>query len=866
MSNLSELLPAGGGGKNVDFVASGTLASGQTVALKSDGTVTAVDETAISGAVGTTSQFSGGDIASSAIAYDSTNNKILVAYSDYTASQNGKAVVGTVSGTNITFGTPVQFSGPTLGDNNRRIGICFNSTEGKFVIAYRDSSINNSGRAITATISGTSVSFGSSAVFTTDVTNYQACSYDSTSNKVVIVYSNDSDGGDGYGVVATISGTSLSFGTPVEFESGYTYFPVPVYDSNANKTVIVYRDGGNSNYGTAIVATVSSTAISYGSSVVFEAAQTEHQTAAFDSVNNKIVIAYADMGNSGYGTSIVGTVSGTSISFGTAAVFHSIATGNVQMQAAYNVKARKTVIGYGGSSVDGTYVEATVSGTSLSFSSPVTFESVGYINQAPAVAAYDSTNFLVLFSFREAAVGTGDAVAIRSAYTSTNNTDFIGITDAAISNSATGEVVVQGGVITNSNLFPLAYTGSVGSEVVFEAARADYSMPIFDSSNNKVVIIYADNGDSSHGKAIVGTVSGSSISYGTAVTFNAATTTRISGTFDSNSNKVVIAFGDDGDSSKVKSIVGTVSGTSISFGSEATITTNTTGVSTTTTFDSNSNKVVVFYRDDGNSEYGTAAVGTVSGTSISFGTPVVFESAGTGIVQSSSTFDTSANKTVVAYRDIGNSSNGTAIVGTVSGTSISFGTAVVFHAASTEETLCAFDSVNNKVVVAYRDNAAPKALASRVGTISGTSISFGTEATVQSITSYIAYPAMSYSPDSQRVVIVYMNADNSSYGTYALGSVSGTDITYDTPVVFAAASTEDCGIAYDTNADKFVVSFKDTANSNHGTSVVLTLTGAVPALTIGSDYYVQDDGTLATTVSSVPAGRALSATSILLEG
>ena len=33
MSNLSELLPAGGGGKNVDFVASGTIGNGQTVAV-----------------------------------------------------------------------------------------------------------------------------------------------------------------------------------------------------------------------------------------------------------------------------------------------------------------------------------------------------------------------------------------------------------------------------------------------------------------------------------------------------------------------------------------------------------------------------------------------------------------------------------------------------------------------------------------------------------------------------------------------------------------------------------------------------------------------------------------------------------------
>jgi len=40
----------------------------------------------------------------------------------------------------------------------------------------------------------------------------------------------------------------------------------------------------------------------------------------------------------------------------------------------------------------------------------------------------------------------------------------------------------------------------------------------------------------------------------------------------------------------------------------------------------------------------------------------------------------------------------------------------------------------------------------------------------------------------------------------------------------------------------------------------------VSGLTIGSDYYVQANGTLSTTTSTVPAGRALSATSILLEG
>ena len=44
-------------------------------------------------------------------------------------------------------------------------------------------------------------------------------------------------------------------------------------------------------------------------------------------------------------------------------------------------------------------------------------------------------------------------------------------------------------------------------------------------------------------------------------------------------------------------------------------------------YDTNSQKVLITYQDVGNSNYGTAIVGTVSGTSISFGTATVFKSA-----------------------------------------------------------------------------------------------------------------------------------------------------------------------------------------------------------------------------------------------
>jgi hypothetical protein len=54
---------------------------------------------------------------------------------------------------------------------------------------------------------------------------------------------------------------------------------------------------------------------------------------------------------------------------------------------------------------------------------------------------------------------------------------------------------------------------------------------------------------------------------------------------------------------------------------------------------------------------------------------------------------------------------GTAVVGTVSGTSISFGTAVVFESATSSYISTAFDSLNNKVVIAYSDQDNALALA-----------------------------------------------------------------------------------------------------------------------------------------------------------
>ena len=313
-------------------------------------------------------------------------------------------------------------------------------------------------------------------------------------------------------------------------------------------------------------------------------------------------------------------------------------------------------------------------------------------------------------------------------------------------------------------------TRNYGDPVVFESATTQYISSTYDSTNDRVVIAYSDVGNSYYGTAIVGTVSGTSISFGTAVVFESAAASFISATYDSTNNRVVIAYQDEGNSSYGTAIVGTVSGTSISFGT-AVVFESALVQYNSATYDSTNDRVVVAYQDYANSQYGTAIVGTVSGTSISFGTAVVFESAETYYL--TATYDSTNNQVVIAYRDGGNSNAGTAIVGTVSGTSISFGTAVVFQ-ASINRISAVYDSLHNRVVIAYQNSGATNAGTSIVGTVSGTSISFGAPVVFDS--GNITFIYSTYDSTNDRVVVGYRAPSSTFYGTAVVGSPGASTV------------------------------------------------------------------------------------------
>ena len=858
----------------VRAIASGAITDGAPVIVNADGTVSlaGTQSSAVGASVNLTS--GGTRTGDTAIAYDSNSNRYVAAFYDHGNSQYGTAVVASVSGTTVSVGTSAVFVSASI----IYIAIAFDSNTNKFLIVYRDGGNSNYGTGVVGTVdsSDNSISFGTPVVFESANSRYMGIDFDSNANKFVIAYEDNGNSGYGTAVVATISGTNVSFGTPVVFHSvNISNDPLPVtFDSSNNKVLISYRDNGNSSYGTSIVGTVSGTSISFGTDAVYASVNASTMGSVFDSSNNKIVIAYRDTANSNYGTAVVATISSTSVSFGTPVVFNSAASTDFGL--AFSTQLNKTLITYqdGGTVVNG--ILGTVSSTSISFGSEISLSgaSSGSTSSGQRIesgVAFNTTdsNFLIVSGAADGS-SSGQVFAHTSEFDPLTTENFIGFAHAAYADGQKATVKTTGSIARNIPQIASA-SDAFGDETVFESADSTWIASTFDSNSNKVVIGYRDVGNSNYGTAIVATVSGSSISYGTPVVYNSAATSQNVLTFDSSNNKVVIAYNNGGDSGHGYAIVGTVSSTSISFGSAAEFE-NAAISDHSITFDSNVNRVVISFRDEGNSNYATAIVGAVSGTSISFGSPVVYESANPE--EQAITFDSNSNKVVIAYRDHGNSQHGTAIVGTVdsSDNSISFGSAAVFNAAQTKVGGITFDSNSNKVVIVYSDIGNGQNGTAIVGTVSGTSISFGSESVFKDAQIEIeSRTHTTFNSGINKVIITYMRiSDDGAYyaGTVVTGTVSGTDITFATPVVFNAATSTYSTPIYDSSNNRTVITYRDVGNSNYGTAIVLVHAGTPEDLTIGQQYFVQTDGSLGTSADSpsVIAGTAIGASDIIVKG
>ena len=358
-----------------------------------------------------------------------------------------------------------------------------------------------------------------------------------------------------------------------------------------------------------------------------------------------------------------------------------------------------------------------------------------------------------------------------------------------------------------------------GAENVFNSAYTNWiSVSALDSTH--FVVAYKDDGGDDYGICRVGLISGTTISsYGAENVFNSAITSYIS-VSALDSTHFVVAYMDGGDSNHGTAKVGLVSGTTISsYGAENefnSVTTNRISVSAL-----DSTHFIVAYKDEAGDDYGIARIGLTSGTTISsYGAENIFNSAKTGYISVSALDSTHF---VVAYMDDGGADHGCARIGlTNGGTTISsYGAENCFNSAITNYiSVSALDSTH--FVVVYKDDGGDDYGCARIGLISGTTISsYGAENVFNSAaTDHISVSAL----DSTHFVVVYRDWGNSYYGNATVGLTDGgtTISSYTAENVFNSAATDHISVS-GIDSTHFVIGYRDTGNLSYGTAIVGTI-------------------------------------------
>ncbi|MBI2175704.1 MAG: hypothetical protein HYU35_03170, partial [Parcubacteria group bacterium] len=218
-----------------------------------------------------------------------------------TAGTAGQVLTSNGAGVDPTFQAAAGGSSTQLTQNFTASGTI---TQGDVV------ALNADGTVATGFTAPVAVTYTSVAKL--DATHY-VVAYNDTTNSV------------GKAVVCSVSTTTSTCGTPVTFNAATSnYISVSALDST--HFVVSYQDGGNSNYGTAIVGLTNgaTTISSYGAENVFNSASSQYTSvSALDATH--FVASYQDVGNSYYGTAIVGLTDGatTISSYGAENVFNS---------------------------------------------------------------------------------------------------------------------------------------------------------------------------------------------------------------------------------------------------------------------------------------------------------------------------------------------------------------------------------------------------------------------------------------------------------------------------------------------------------------------------------------------------------------
>jgi len=460
MSNLSELLPAGGGGKEVDFVASGTLPNGKPVILKTNGQVEVVAGSSLSESVPAATPVvfnSNGNAYYVHVSFDPTNaNKFVMAYRDVSYGNRGTAIIGTVSGTSLSFGSEFIFEYNATAE----IAVKFaTNIANKFVVVFHHSGNSQRLQGIVGTVSGTSISYGSlsQAMGDNNIYDIDMDMDPGVTGRFAVVYRAAQNNQRGQVIIGTVSGTSLSWGNEATYKSSYAYYGKIRYISS-NKFLIAYRNQTSqqaNNTGMARVGSVSGTSISYGTDTTFHSGATNAIGMDVD-VSGAAVISYRnDVGSAYTGQVLIANVSGTSVSFSAPTQFHGpMASGATSCDPN---NAGTFVLAFTDNS--NSYAKLAIgsfSGTTITMGTTHTVDTYGEyygVDFDPQGTGKFVVGYSGPSSKGKAAVGQ-----LESADTNLTTTNFLGTSTEAYTNGQTATIALQGGISTNQTSLTIGST------------------------------------------------------------------------------------------------------------------------------------------------------------------------------------------------------------------------------------------------------------------------------------------------------------------------------------------------------------------------------------------------------------------------
>lgn len=433
--------PAPASAGTVTAVASGSLSDGTKVVLNSDGTVSAVVATAgayttyapmtpVNSGNGTSGRFG------YSVAYSTTDDRFLLVWVGQ-SSVDIYGAVGQLTGSTITFGTTTAlYSGSIISPTYSGVQALYASVSNRIVVSfYRQSdgflaqtlcSITPSTNSVTPITTTTNGSHGYNYP-------YFSCCYSPVSN-VVFTAKFNSIGYTGY-FVTSVSASSLSQGAAYHVEySSPAQLVSCCYCSGIDKFAIAYRN--SSNYPVVALGTLSGTSVSFGSENVLNSQTTytssySPMAVAYSPAASQLLVCYTKTGD-GYLYAKAGTVSGNSVTFGSEGYMAFIGNNYYPYYGFYDSVTQRILVSniYGAQAI--TFPSTNTFSVSASISATVSYCQISISSETGLV-------------YCGGANGSQPNAEVQKGYTTNlTSSNFLGISNAAYTNGQTATIETVG--------------------------------------------------------------------------------------------------------------------------------------------------------------------------------------------------------------------------------------------------------------------------------------------------------------------------------------------------------------------------------------------------------------------------------------